>query len=141
MRTIFTLAFMLFTVASFSQKVVIKEGKLNELKGVEVVNLEFTFENTTVGKMTEEDYIARKKGDSENGERWENAWHSDKTDKFEPGFIELFNKYSDNLKIRNDESAEYIMIVNTYFLEPGFNIGVKAKPSLISTTISIVEKK
>ncbi len=140
-KVTFTLLLAFLSISAFSQKVVIKSGDLNDLKGQSEVEIEFTYEDTKVGKMTEEAYIAKRKGDSDDGEKWEAAWEADKVTQFKPGFILLFNKYSDYVKIVEDGSAKYVMVVNTTFIEPGFNIGVKAKPSIINTDICIVEKE
>ncbi len=135
---------MVFT--SFSQKIIQKSGSLNPIRGQTIVEIQFTYNDMTVGKMSEADYVQKKmeeadKRDGDGGEKWFDSWNSDRSERFQPKFILLFNKYSKLLHaVENNEAANYIMIVNTFFTEPGFDVGVAGKPAFISTTITFVAK-
>ncbi|MFW5793123.1 MAG: hypothetical protein ACOCWC_02475 [Bacteroidota bacterium] len=147
-RTLLFVAVMLIASISFSQKIKLTEGKLTPLKGEDIVEVQFTYDDMRVGKMTEEEYVAQKMADADEkdgdgGERWHNAWTSDRDNRFEPKFIELFNKYAKKADIFIDDARDdtkYIMIVNTYFTEPGFNVGISSKPAFVSMTVTFVER-
>lgn len=140
----FLMGILVFT--SYSQKIAQKSGSLDPLKGQTIVEVQFTYNDMTVGKMSEVDYIQRKKDeadkrDGDGGEKWLGAWISDRANRFEPKFVLLFNKYSKALQtVENNEAANYIMLVNTFFTEPGFNVGAASKRANISTTITFVAK-
>ena len=130
----------------FSQKIQLVSGNLSKLKNEKFIEVEFTYENLKVGKMTEEDYINKRLKEfeekGEDGNKWLTAWKNDRESRYAPKFIELFNKYSSKADITIDNSKEnlkYKMIVNTSFLEPGYNIGISSKPSLIDLEITFVE--
>jgi len=79
--------------SSQAQKIKLQDGDLKFLKGVKDLGVEFTYDNLTVGKMTEEEYIAKKVADANehepgSGENWPNLWYGDRTDHYEPKFIE-----------------------------------------------------
>ncbi len=139
---------MLIASLSFSQKIKLVEGSLKPVKGEDIVEVQFTYDDMRVGKMTEEEYIEEKMAkadekDGDGGERWLAAWESDRANRFEPKFIELFNKYAEKADIFIDDARDdtkYIMIVNTYFTEPGFNVGISSKPAFVSMTVTFVER-
>ncbi len=142
-----TLVLVMAVFSLSAQKIVKKSGDIKALKGQETIELSLTFEDMKVGKLSEAEYIEKKKTDANNrdgdgGKRWEEGWISDRTERFEPKFIELFNKYCSAVKIAEEGSnSAYLMIFNTYFTEPGFNVGVASKPAYISATLKIVEKE
>jgi hypothetical protein len=110
--------------------------------------VQFTYNDIKIGKMSEADYVTKKKRESnekegDGGERWHQTWLSDRGEKFEYKFKQFFNKYAARAEISisdNAPNAKYIMIVNTYFIEPGFNVGVSARPASVSLTVEFVEK-
>jgi len=139
-------ALMLVTIA-FSQKINLKQGNMAPLKGENLIEVQFTYEKMRVGKMTEEDYV---KGRIEElnqkdgtGDRWHENWQRDRGGRFEPKFIELYNKGSKKHGLYIDQARDdtkFIMIVNTYFTEPGFNVGIQSRPALVSLTVTYVER-
>ncbi|MBS4012486.1 MAG: hypothetical protein KGZ97_01830 [Bacteroidetes bacterium] len=139
---------LLIASTGFSQKIKLISGSLSSVKGEDVLEIQFTYDNMRVGKMTEEDYVRDKraeadKKDGDGGDRWHNAWLADRDNRFEPKFIELFNKYAAKADIIVDqyrEDTKYIMVVNTYFIEPGFNVGISSKPAFVNMKISFVER-
>ena len=132
--------------SSQAQKIKLQDGDLKFLKGVKDLGVEFTYDNLTVGKMTEEEYIAKKVADANehepgSGENWPNLWYGDRTDHYEPKFIELFNiiMLEEGVTLTESvESVDYKMIVKTSFIEPGFNVGVMRKSALINLIIDFV---
>lgn len=132
-----------FSAALFAsaQKVTVK-GNLNCLKDASSVSFDFTYNNMTVGKMSEADYVAKKVKDNNEkeagkGDHWNELWESDKKNVYPVKFCELFTKYS-KFEI-SDSKQRYNIIVNTDFFEPGFNIGIARQNAYISATIKIID--
>ncbi len=133
---------------SFSQKIKLMSGDLSPLKGEEIIEVRFTYDDMTVGKMTEKDYVAQKmkeadSKDGDGGQRWHGLWVQDRSKRFEPKFIELFNKYSKSSGLFIDfdrTESKFIMVVNTYFTEPGFNVGVTSSYAYVSLKVSFYER-
>ena len=69
------------------------------------------------------------------GDKWKEYWQNCKQNKYEPRFEELFSKYSEKIEIA-DTSSDIVMLVKTTFIDPGFNVGVMRKPSLVNLTVS-----
>lgn len=125
-----------------AQKFKLQEGDLAALKGQTTINIEFTYDNMRVGKFDNEaDYIADRtatynKKEAGKGDAWAKSWVNDREARFEPKFIELFEKYGD---ITNKKKSKYTLIFHTKATEPGFNIGITSKPSDIDGEAIIVE--
>lgn len=140
---------MLISVAFASaQKVFISKGDLSQLKGQTKINVEFDYSNFGVGKFaTEEEYVNKKVTDYNNkeagkGDKWKNAWVADRESRFEPSFLELFNKYTEKAGLvasKDNDEAEYTMIVKIKFIEPGFNIYVTRKYASLNADIIFVK--
>ncbi|WP_118973573.1 hypothetical protein [Taibaiella koreensis] len=130
---------------AFAQKIKVKEGSLDALKGVSKLNLTFDYSDMSVGKFkTEAEYIDKKKGDynkkeAGKGDQWEKDWIADRTGRYAPQFTELFNKNSDNIKVGDYASEKYTMVVKTTKTEPGFNIAITRKNAEIEGEILITE--
>lgn len=131
--------------AGYSQKIKLIEGDLSPLKGQKSLKTEFTYDNMSVGKFPKEaDYIAKKKADLDEkeagrGDKWEATWVSDRNERFEPQFRELFSKYADMSTV--DENAAYTLIFKTVKTEPGWNIGISRSPAFIDAEAWIVDSK
>lgn len=108
-----------------AQKIKTLEGNTDVLKNETSINVEFTYDNISVGKFDkEEDYIKKKveeynKKEPGRGDTWSKAWVNDRASRFEPSFITLFTKTS-GMSISKD--AKYTLIFKTKFIEPGYNI-------------------
>jgi hypothetical protein len=144
MKRLGIIGFMLVCISSYGQKVKLVEGDLKALAGQSSINVEFTYDNMTIGndELKEEDYIARKKKDynakeAGRGEKWEKAWVADRHERFEPQFIELFEKYSDMQVAKGN--ARYTLIFHTTRTEPGWNVGVMRAAARIDAEVTIVE--
>lgn len=135
---------VLSTVNTQAQKIKITEGDLSALAGQTTVNIDFTYDNMSVGKFKkEQDYIddrvvAYNKKEPGVGDTWATHWVDDRQSRFEPKFIELFEKYSD-LKVSSKKDAKYTLIVHTVSTEPGFNVGIMRKNSEIDLEVLLVE--
>ena len=142
------LSFAWLLCLSFSAGAQVKmtEGDLSKLKKGIKLNTEFTYEDMGVGKFKDEkDYIDKKKEEynkkeAGRGDRWAEAWVADQENRFEPAFINLFSKYSE-LNGGEHPDAEYTLVFNTNFTEPGFNVGVWRSNAYINGTAKLVETK
>ncbi|MCQ2193754.1 MAG: hypothetical protein MJZ28_02260 [Paludibacteraceae bacterium] len=119
------------------------EGDLKCLKGQEAVATKFTYNNMTVGKMTEQAYVDKKVSEynekkAGRGDEWFAMWESDKEKVYPVTFSELFEKHS-KIKTNNLEAQKYTLEVNTDFFEPGFNIGIVRQDAYVSVTVKVYE--
>ena len=127
---------------SEAQKLKLTEGDLAVLKDQTSINFEFTYDNMSVGKFdTEKEYIEKKteeynKKETRRGDNWAKNWVSDRVQRFEPKFIELFTKASD---MSESNKAKYTIIFKTKSTEPGFNVGIVRKNAKIDADVVIVE--
>jgi len=141
-----TILAMLPSISS-AQKVKITDGKIPSFSGERTVLVEFGYDDMTVGKKTEAEYIAEKikeKNEDEagKGDAWHKRWVADREERFEGKFIELFNKQVKDKGLKMSTSADnatYKMDVKTTHTEPGFNVGVVKKPAHIHLEIDIIE--
>jgi hypothetical protein len=143
MKKICLILLLAASSTAFAQKVKLVEGSLTSLKGQKEISTKFTYDNMIVGKdFTEEAYIKRKKGDYNEkepgrGDLWEKAWVADRKERFEPQFIELFEKHSSMTTKSAD--AKYTLVFHTTRTEPGWNVGVMRAPARIDGEVLIVE--
>lgn len=135
------LATTIVTCNVSAQKIKVVEGNLDALKNETNINTEFTYDDLKVGKMSEADYIAKKRGEVEKkeagkGDQWEKAWKEDRKNHYEPQFNNLFTKEG---KFNIDLKAKYTIIIHTTFIEPGYNIGISKKNAYIDAEAIVVE--
>ena len=131
----------------YAQKISVKPGNIDFLKNEKTVTVKFTYNDMRVGKMTEEAYVTQKVNDANaktpgSGETWHKAWQDDRSNRFEPKFIELFDKIMDEksgFELSENDGNRYVMTVNTHFTEPGFNVGVARKNAAVSLVASIFD--
>ena len=119
------LAFMLVAGSASAQKIKTIDGDPSVLKNEATINIEFTYENISVGKFAnEQDYI-KKKTDEYNakdpgrGDIWAKNWINDRQARYEPKFIDLYMITSHKTV---SSSAKYTLIFKTKSIEPGYNI-------------------
>ncbi len=147
MSAILILVFAILAAPGFAQKAKLYMGKANVLKDQKTINVIFDYENMGVGKYgSEDDYInerreEKNKKDPGSGDKWAEEWKSNRSNRFEPKFFELFNKNisSKKAKAGNYPDAKYTIIVKTTYTEPGWNVGVMRVPAHINVDIWIVE--
>jgi len=148
-KTILFAIIIAFVSSSFAQRVTKIDGDLSALKGFKQLKLEFVYDdNMTVGKGTEADYIAEKRAKYEEkhpgeGDKWENGWKNARKSRYEPKFETLFNKVMSKKDVVASgamENYDVTMIIHTYFIEPGFNIGIMKKPALVSWYVIFIDK-
>jgi hypothetical protein len=144
MKQALVLLLLCIGISGFAQKIKLLEGDLSPLKGETAIKTEFQYD-MSVGKFDkEEDYIAKKKSELNGkepgrGDTWEKSWKSDRQERFEPQFRELFSKHSEISTV--GENSKYTLIFKTIKTEPGFNVGVANKPAYIDAEALIVESQ
>ena len=119
------IALIFFSLHVVAQKIKTREGDPAVLKNESNINIEFTYENISVGKFAnEQDYI-KKKTDEYNakdpgrGDIWAKNWINDREARYEPKFNDLF-AITSHKTISKD--AKYTLIFKTKSIEPGYNI-------------------
>lgn len=129
-----------------AQKIKVTDGNLSFLKDLSELSIVFEYpEDIKVGKMSQQAYIDKKIAEKEekeagSGEKWQEQYFADRSEHYEPMFIELFGKYTKDLYIQQDDpDYQYTMVVKTTFMEPGFNVGIHAKKAAIDLEIKFVE--
>ena len=146
--TTFLTIVLIFAITSSAvgQKLKVTEGNFKFLKGQKAIKVEFTYENMKVCKMTEKAYITKQKdklnkSEEGKGDKWEVMWLEDRETRFEPMFDKLFSKIlmKKDIDGGSEVDAEYTVIINTYFTEPGYYIGISSRPAAISTTATFVK--
>lgn len=135
-------------IALQAQKITLKSGGFDYLKGQKTILVKYDYSGMAVGKFdTEEEYVAEKtagynKDEAGKGDKWKTAWNEDKANRYEPKFEELFNKVMDAEGMKCDKAAKdakYQIVVHTTFIEPGFNVGVMRKDASLNAEIKIIE--
>ncbi len=127
-----------------AQKVKTTSGNSDILKPESSINIEFNYDDITVGKYKkEQDYITAKteeynKKEAGKGDAWAASWKNDREARYEPKFIELF-KINSGMTVLKE--ANYTMIIKTLSIEPGWNIGISRKNAEIDLEVWIVETK
>ena len=142
-----TILFISISIAAFSQKIKMNSGSIDFLKDEKTILAKFTYEDMTVGKMSEADYIKDKTAkintkDPGKGDEWAVNWVKDRAERFEPKFAELFNKRmieKNGVQIRDE--GRYTILVNTYFSEPGWNVGVSRRNASVSVTCTFIDNE
>jgi hypothetical protein len=144
MKNIIAVVFACLSVAAYAQDLKVVEGDLKALKDQTSIGLKFSYENMVIGdeKTPEDEYILKKKTefngkDPGRGDKWEKSWAADRSERFEPKFKELFEKYS---KKQISNTAKYTLIFNTTRTEPGWvGVGIIRRNAQIDGEALIVE--
>jgi hypothetical protein len=145
MKNLFLITLICLSLSGYGQKLKLLEGDVSVLKGQKAVKTEFTYDNMSVGKFPKEaDYVAQKKADynkkeAGTGDAWEEKWVSDRKERFEPQFRELFAEYGKISTVGED--SPYTLIFKTVKTEPGWNIGISRAPAYIDAEVWIVDTK
>jgi len=151
MRKKLTLLLIFFVFTGFSQKIKIVEGDLkSSLKGVKNILVEFEYDdNLKVGKKTEKEYIEEKvakynEKEAGKGDKWLENWKNDRKERYEPKFMVLFNKVLTKVDAKADTNLKDYdakIVIHTYYLEPGFNVGISSMPAAVSFYVTAYNKK
>ncbi len=147
-RFFIILTVLVVSVNVQAQKMTHDDGNIEFLVGQNQIGVLFTYdENMKVGSLTEEEYIKKKMADADakepgSGKKWKATWYQDRTDYYQPRFIENFEKVLDKrgvVLLENGEASTYTMIVNTTFIERGYNVGISSKLASVNMTITFIE--
>ncbi len=131
-----------FLLQAVAQKVKTVSGNSDILKSESTINVEYIYENLSVGKFkNEQDYIIAKtdeynKKEAGKGDTWAASWKRDKEARFEPKFEQLF---TENSGMTISDKAKYTLVFKTLSIEPGYNIGITRKNAEIDAEVWIVE--
>lgn len=135
---------MLCTSVLFSQKLKITEGSFKNLKSIKEYSLVFDYENVEIPKFdSEEDFLKEKMEkrddkEEESGEAFRKSWFADRENKYEPKFIESFNKRFDDEAVKvSKEAAEYTLHIKTTLMYAGYNVGVWRQNSKIEAILTV----
>lgn len=147
MKKVTLIALLLVSSMAMAQKMKIVSGDFKNLKGISEFNLLFDYEGLTVDKFkTEEDFLKDKmaKRDDEEGkaENFKKNWFEDRENRYEPKFIESFNKRFDNGEVKVAKglsAAKYTIKVQTTWIYPGYNVGVMRQASKLNAIIYVYE--
>ena len=77
-----------------------------------------------------------------SGEKFKESWFADRENRYEPKFIESFNKRFDDGKVvvGKDLGSEYIMEVQSTLIYAGYNVGIVRQNSKVDAIISVYKK-
>ena len=145
-RILLLCSIILLTFPSYGQKIKVVSGKLDNLKGISALRIEYDYSNLGVGKFdVEAEYVEEKvnemnEDEAGTGDLWKEKWFEDRPAKYEPKFEELLSDYAPFIQSGKDMEAEITLNVHTTFIEPGFNVGVSRKPALINLELTFYNK-
>jgi hypothetical protein len=128
-----------------AQKVKVTEGSFKNLKGITAYNLEFDYSGVMIPKYdSEEEFLKdkmekRDEKEAGTGEKFKESWFSDRPERYEPKFIESFNKrFKDGeIKVGMDMGADYTMKIHTTLMWAGYNVGIVRKNAKVEATVSV----
>ena len=150
MKKYLVLAVLFVSATMFAQKMKIKEGNFDFLKGQKEINVEFVYDNLTLlkKKLPEAQYVEEHSAELEEksigkGKTWEKKWEAAKELIWQPKFLELMNRYfHDDYGMSFQEGlsdAQYTLVVETVWLFPGWDAGVMKQPAKVTTNLKFVE--
>ena len=141
MKLQFAIIILLLATFSYSQKSKTLEGSFKSLKDVEEYNLIFDYTNVEIkGYSSEEEYIQEQINERfGQGNKFREEWFSDRAYRYEPRFMEPFNRYfkkGEVKAIKNLKDSEYTMKIQTTYIYPGKS-GFYMKESEIKAKIIV----
>lgn len=146
MKKLLIIFVALITTVGFAQKAKVTKGSFKDLKGITNYNLVFDYSDLSIPKYdSEEEFLKdkmekREKKEAGAGDKFKASWFADRENRYEPKFVESFNKRFDDGEVKvglNQENAEYTMKVHTTLMSAGYNIGISRKNAMIDAVISV----
>lgn len=141
---------ILLIIASFSyaQKMKVQEGNIKNLKDINQYSLVFDYSDLEIPKFKNEaEFLKdkmekREKKEAGSGEEFKKNWFNDREERYQPKFIESFNKRFKNneITVTDNDTSNYIMHIHTTKIYPGYNVGIMRHNAEISVTISVYSK-
>ncbi|MDO6820311.1 hypothetical protein [Zobellia sp. 1_MG-2023] len=146
MRKFVVMALLVVSANSFAQKMKVSKGDIKNLKDISAYTLEFDYSNLEIPKYdSEDDFLEdkmakREEKEAGKGEEFKKSWFADRQDRYEPKFIESFNKRFDDGEVSvSMEDADYTMKIHTNKIYAGYNVGVVRKNAEIDAIITVYE--
>lgn len=146
MKKAVILVFLFVVSIASAQRYKELSGDLKNLKGISEYNVTFDYSGQNVqGFETEEAFLKEKmdkRKDKEGAaEKFKKEWFEDRENKYEPKFIEYFNKRFEKgeIKVGKNTGVKYTMNIKTTWIYPGYNVVAGAEPAKISAIITIAE--
>ena len=143
-KIVLILSILLSSTVMFSQKVKVIEGDFKNLKGIAVYNLEFDYTGVQIPKYDSEEAFLKDKMEKREhkkvgaGEEFKTSWFADREERYEPKFIESFNKRFDGeVRVAKDIDAEYTMKIHSTMMWAGYNVGIVRKNAKLEATVSV----
>lgn len=142
------LLFFFFLAGSMlhAQKFSEDTTRLKDLAGVTAYNVVFDYKNLKVDHFETEEAFLKDKMDKrkEDGrdESFRISWFADRENKYEPRFLEAFQKQLKKTAVagKENEKATHEILIKTDKIIPGYNVGVVKKPAYINVTVTIYAK-
>ncbi|MBS1775375.1 MAG: hypothetical protein JSS64_03740 [Bacteroidetes bacterium] len=139
------LAALLASSSAMAQRIKMKEGNLDMLKGVKKMNIKYDYSNMTctTKDIPEAEFIANKKEEynkkeTGKGDHWAEGWVADRENRYAPKFREMFEKQSD-ITLDPSGNEKYTLIFHTTHTETGYNIGISRRNAYIDAEALVVE--
>jgi hypothetical protein len=129
-----------------AQNMKVLSGDFKNLKDITEYNLTFDYSNLKVDNFdTEEAFLKdkmKKREEKGTDDDFKKSWFTDRENRYEPKFIESFNKRFDNGEIKANKdliTAKYTINAKTTWIYPGYNVGVWRQNAKINAIITIFE--
>ena len=118
MKSKIIIVLLLLTSSVYSQIGDVIDGDFKNLKDISKYNLVFDYSGLEIPNYrSEEIFIKNKieKMDYEEGENFKKLWYSYRESKYEPMFIEYFNKQfkKGKVSVNKNDDTEYVMRIHT----------------------------
>jgi hypothetical protein len=143
MRTALGMILVVSAISSSAQKIKVKEGSLDVLKGVTAMKVQYDYSDFKVGGKTETDYVNEKKEaynkkEAGKGDKWVGNWKADREGRYQRQFEEKFEEFA-GIDLDQKGSGTYTLILKTVMVEPGYNIYIQKKNAALDSEAWIVE--
>ena len=144
MKKLFLLTLIAVSTFAMAQKMKVTSGSFAALKGIALFDVKFDYTDLKVDKFkTEEEFLKdkmKKREEKGTDDDFKKSWFADRENRYEPKFIESFNKREESIQVGKNNGAPYVITVKTTWIYPGFNVGVMRRDSKIHTTVSVADK-
>lgn len=147
MKNLVSIILMFLSISFiYAQKSKVQQGDWKNLKGITKYNLVFDYSDLEIPNYdNEESFLKdkmqkREEKEKGDGERFKKSWFDDRENRYEPKFIESFNKRWDDNEVvvgKDLADAEYTIMIHTTFMYPGYNVGVMRQNSKIDAVLSV----
>src|SRR6476620_8926866 len=146
MKTINIFIVLLFFGTANAQRYNLITGDFSNLKGISEYNVVFDYSGLAVqGYESEAAYLKDKMDKRQEtegaAELFERNWFQNRQDRYEPKFIESFNKRFEKgeIKVGKNPAAKYTMTIKTTWIYPGYNAVAAVEPAKMSALVTVTE--